>query len=163
MNTYEIMFLFDPGFGSNWEAVEKEITRLMERCEAKVIVTKKLEERRLAYEIKGRRRGLYVLTYFQVAPTKLIGLERDCLLAETLLRFLILRADELSEEKMRNAVLSGSAFGARPSDDRYEGSRSRRSAVEEPAEFSGEGLDDTDAELVGAGEGGRPPRPRDEE
>ena len=65
MNTYEGMFLFDPAVGAKAEAVQGEIDRLMSRAEAEVIATRPLEERRLAYEIKGRKRGMYVLTYLR--------------------------------------------------------------------------------------------------
>ncbi len=107
MNTYEVMFLFDPSAGANWETVEGEIDRLMSRAQAEVIVTNRLEERKLAFEIKGRNRGLYVLTYFRADGTRISGLERDIRLSELVLRALILRADGLSEEQMREATLSG--------------------------------------------------------
>lgn len=100
MNTYEIMFIFDPAAGANWEAVEKEVERLMQRAEAEVILTRKLEERRLAYEIAGRKRGLYVLTYFKADGGRIAGLERDAQLSESILRILILRADHISNERM---------------------------------------------------------------
>ncbi len=109
MNTYEVMFLFDPAVGANWETVEAEINRLMTRAEAEVIVTKKLEERRLAYEIKDRKRGLYVLTYFRANGGKISGLERDLRLSEVVLRALVLRAEGITEEKMRDATLGGVA------------------------------------------------------
>jgi len=109
LNNYEIMFLFDPTAGANWETVENEISRLMERADAEIIVTKRLEERRLAYEIKGRKRGLYVLTYFKAIGDRIGGIERDARLSEIILRVLILRAEGISEEKMRNATLGGIA------------------------------------------------------
>ncbi len=117
MNTYEIMFLFDPTFGANWSAVETEIHRLMERASAQIIVTKRLEERRLAFEIKKRKRGLYVLTYFRTGPDRITGLDRDIRLSENILRALILRADGISEAKMHAATLSGVAQEARPAEE----------------------------------------------
>lgn len=112
MNTYEIMFIFDPTVGDNWEKVEGEIDRLMQRAEAEIIVTNKLDERRLAYEIDGRKRGLYVLTYFRANGDKITALERDARLSEMILRVLIIRADGISEEKMRSASLAGLASQA---------------------------------------------------
>ena len=105
MNTYEGMFLFDPAVGAKAEAVQGEIDRLMSRAEAELIVTKPAEERRLAYEIKGRKRGMYVLTYFRARGDKITGLERDIRLSELVLRALILRADGLSDERMQEATL----------------------------------------------------------
>ena len=107
MNTYEVMFLFDAAVGANWETVEKEIDRLMSRSQSELIVTNKLEERKLAYEIKGRKRGLYVLCYFRADAQKIVGLERDIKLSELVLRAIILRVEGYSEEKMRSATLGG--------------------------------------------------------
>lgn len=112
MNTYEMMFIFDPTVGDNWEKVEGEIDRLMQRAEAEVIVTNKLDERRLAFEIDGRKRGMYVLTYFRANGDKITALERDARLSEMILRVLIIRADGISEEKMRSASLAGLASQA---------------------------------------------------
>lgn len=113
MNTYEGMFLFDPSVGAKAEAVQGEIDRLMSRAEAELIVTKPAEERRLAYEIKGRKRGMYVLTYFRAPGDKITSLERDIRLSEVVLRALIIRVDGLSEERMQEITL-GSASEKRP-------------------------------------------------
>lgn len=118
MNTYEGMFLFDPAVGAKAEAVQGEIDRLMSRAEAEVIATRPLEERRLAYEIKGRKRGMYVLTYFRARGDKITSLERDIRLSELVLRALIVRADGLSEERMQEVTL-GSGQEKRP--QRFDG------------------------------------------
>ena len=114
MNTYEAMFLFDPAAGSSLESVQAEVDRLMTRAEAEVIVTRRLEERRLAYEIDGRKRGLYVLTYFRAEGPKIGPLERDVRLSESILRALILRADHVTEEVMHNVTLGGMALDKPP-------------------------------------------------
>ena len=58
MNYYEAMFVFDPALASEWTAVETEVNRLLERAGATLVVCKKWDDRKLAYEIKGRRRGV---------------------------------------------------------------------------------------------------------
>ena len=68
MNQYEAMFLFDPTFGGSFENCETEIRRLMTRAEAEILLCRRWDERRLAYKIKGRKRGVYVLVFFK-APT----------------------------------------------------------------------------------------------
>ena len=55
---YEGMFLFDVGFASDFSRAESTIQRIMDRSEAKLLACKKWDERRLAYEIGGRRRGI---------------------------------------------------------------------------------------------------------
>ncbi len=96
MNKYEIMFLFDPTFAADGEKVREEIERILGRAEAKITFLEKWDERRLAYEIMGRRRGTYFLVYFDCAGDKITGIERDARLSETVLRILIKRADNIT-------------------------------------------------------------------
>lgn len=96
MNKYEIMFLFDPTFAADAEKVREEIERILGRAEAKITFLEKWDERRLAYEIQGRRRGAYFLVYFDCAGDKITGIERDARLSETVLRILIKRADNIT-------------------------------------------------------------------
>lgn len=104
MNKYEGMFLFDPTFGADWQNVQAEMDRLMERCGGRIIVCGKWDERRLAYEIGGHKRAIYVLVYFEAEPDKLVGLERDVQLSEHVLRVLVLRVEHLSEDEMKEAL-----------------------------------------------------------
>ncbi len=106
MNKYEAMFLFDPAFSPEWDKIQAEVDRLMQRAEAKLIVCGKWDERRLAYEIRGCKRAIYVLAYFEAAPDRISGMERDVQLSESCLRCLVLRADHLTEEQMREATTS---------------------------------------------------------
>ncbi len=109
MNQYEAMFLFDPTFGAAFENCETEIHRLMERAKAEIVFCKKWDERRLSFRIKGRKRGVYVLTYFN-APTDRIGpLERDVQISENILRALIVRADGVTMEMMEKAIATRGA------------------------------------------------------
>lgn len=103
MNQYEAMFLFDPTFGNSFEKCEAEIRRLMGRAEAELVFCAKWDERRLAYKIKGRKRGVYVLTSFKAASDKIVGLERDAKISEDILRLLVLRADEATCEILEQA------------------------------------------------------------
>ncbi len=104
MNQYEAMFLFDPTFGAAFEKCEAEVRRLMERAQAEILVCQRWDDRRLAYKIKGRKRGVYVLVYFKAPGDKIGPLERDARLSENILRLLVLRADELTLEQMEHAL-----------------------------------------------------------
>ncbi|MCK4660657.1 MAG: 30S ribosomal protein S6 [Phycisphaerae bacterium] len=94
------MFLFDSGFATDFPKAEGEIRRILDRAEAEIVFCRKWEERRLAYEIKGHKRGTYVLTYFKCRPEVLLGIERDTQLSESVLRLLMLRADHMTFELM---------------------------------------------------------------
>ena len=109
MNQYEAMFLFDPTFGSAFENCESEIRRLMDRAEAEIVFLGTWDERRLAYKIKGRKRGVYVLVFFKAGSDKIAHLERDVQLSENVLRVLVLRADGVTLDVMEKAVSSHGA------------------------------------------------------
>ena len=100
MKRYEGMFLFDNTAVHEWSDMEAEVRRLFERIGAESLVCVKFDERKLAYDIKGRKRGTYVLTYFDVDPARIVDLERDAQLSELILRMMVLRADKLSEERL---------------------------------------------------------------
>jgi ribosomal protein S6 len=100
LKRYEAMFLFDNTATQQWSDIEAEVRRLCDRIQADLEVCVKFDERKLAFEIKGRKRGTYVLTYLQADPERIVDLERDAQLSESILRALVLRADQLSEERI---------------------------------------------------------------
>lgn len=104
MNLYEGMFLFDPTAGASHEECETEIRRLIDRAGGELVFCKKWDERRLAYKLKGRKRGVYVLTYFRAEADKLTAFERDAQISEPILRLLVLRTDFMTPELMELAL-----------------------------------------------------------
>ena len=93
MNTYEGMFLFPQIASSDLKAAQEHVEYLIGRGEGEIISLAKWDERRLAYEIKGNRRGLFFLTYFKATGEGAIEIERQVNLSEQLLRAMILKAD----------------------------------------------------------------------
>ncbi len=69
----------------------------MQHAGAEVLVLKKWNECRLAYEIRGQKRGTYLLVYFKVQGQQIATIERDCNLSETILRHMILQAHHIGE------------------------------------------------------------------
>lgn len=104
LRKYEGMFLFDPTVTAEWESVQAELGRLMDRAGAQMVASAKWDDCRLAYEIAGRKRGIYALAYFKAEASKIADLERDAQLSEAVLRCLIMRADHLTEEEMKEAA-----------------------------------------------------------
>jgi small subunit ribosomal protein S6 len=100
---YEAMFLIGQAAAANLPDVIDHIKEIFNRAGAELIAMKKWDERRLAYEIKKQKRGLYILTYFRAQNTSLPHIERDVNLSERILRVMILRADHLTEDEMRAA------------------------------------------------------------
>lgn len=134
MNQYEAMFLFDPTFGSSIENCESEVNRLMERAEAEVLFIGKWDERRLAYRINGRKRGVYMLVYFKAPPDKIAGLQRDAQISEEILRLMVVRADGVSRDMMERQCAARGA--ERPAD---EGGESRPSPDKTPSKTAESG------------------------
>lgn len=61
---------------------------------AEIVKTDETGDRDLAYEIKKRRRGRYVLWTLKLDPLKLAALERVFKLNANLLRYLFIRLEE---------------------------------------------------------------------
>lgn len=101
--TYEGLFLFPQASVSDLQGAADHVLELLHRTGAEIISFKKWDERRLAFQIKGNKRGLYFLVYFKAKGSKLATLERDCNLSEKLLRSMITRADQITPEMMQAA------------------------------------------------------------
>ena len=101
MNRYEGMFLFPQSGTADLNGCVDQIKSILERNNAQVISVSKWDERRLAYDIKGNKRGVYFLVYFEAAGEGMQKMERDFNLSEQLLRWLIVRADHLTLEQMQ--------------------------------------------------------------
>jgi small subunit ribosomal protein S6 len=100
---YEAMFLIGQSVAADLAGVIQHINEILARGNAEVIAMRKWDERRLAYEIRGQKRGLYILVYFRAPGSDVAHIERDCNLSEKILRTLILRADHLTMEEMTAA------------------------------------------------------------
>lgn len=98
---YEAMFLLGQAVAADLGGAVAHVNEILARGHAEIIALKKWDERRLAYEIKGQKRGTYILVYFKAEAKSLSHIERDCNLSEKLLRSLILRADHLTVEEMQ--------------------------------------------------------------
>lgn len=100
---YEAMFLLGQAQAADLAGAVAHINEIMARGHAEILGMRKWDERRLAYEIRGQKRGTYILVYFKAPGKDVAHIERDCNLSERILRTLILRADHMTEEQMRSA------------------------------------------------------------
>jgi len=100
---YEGMFLFPQAVTANLSAAVDHIKEILSRGDAELISLRKWDERRLAYAIKGNKRGVYFLVYFQAPSDKLPLIERYCNLSEEMLRSMVTRADHIPVEQMQVA------------------------------------------------------------
>ncbi len=94
-NVYECMFLLDTNkVAGDVPAAQKQLHALLERNHAEVLASRPWDERRLAYPVKGHKKGLYYLTYFRAEGNNIANLERDCALNEMILRTLVLHIED---------------------------------------------------------------------
>lgn len=95
MKTYEAMFLLDAE-NPDFDQAAEPVRTLLGRIQAEVLTLKPWDDRRLAYDIKGRRRGLYVLTYFKADPARVPEIQHEVQISEKILRLLLLSGDDLT-------------------------------------------------------------------
>jgi small subunit ribosomal protein S6 len=103
IHPYEGMFLFPQSATANLTGAADHIKDILKRAGAELISLRKWDERRLAYAIKGNKRGVYFLTYFTAPAEKMPAIERDCNLSEEILRAMVTRADYIPMEQMQAA------------------------------------------------------------
>jgi small subunit ribosomal protein S6 len=90
-NYYEGMFLLDSAdFASDPDGMTAMLIDLIERHGGTVAAHRPWQDGRLAYEIKGRRKGLHYLVMFTLDTAKMTDLNRACRLNEKILRTLFL-------------------------------------------------------------------------
>jgi small subunit ribosomal protein S6 len=93
-NVYEGMFILDSNqYGRDPGGVSDQIPKMLEGAGGSVMVSRLWEERRLAFPIKGHRKGTYWLTYFRLDSSRLAGIQRQCELSDTIVRSLFLKVD----------------------------------------------------------------------
>lgn len=105
VNLYEGLFLFNiQAINGSLTAAIEHVTEILRRANAEIVAISKWDERKLAYEIVGQKRGLYLLAHFKVRGTQLANIERDINLSELLIRGLLLRADHIGEIEMQHVL-----------------------------------------------------------
>lgn len=97
---YEAMFLLSQATAADFKGAIEHIDEVLARGHAKVLAMRKWDERRLAYEVKGQKRGVYILTYFTCKGSDVAHIERDCNLSEKIMRAMILRCDHLTRDQV---------------------------------------------------------------
>lgn len=95
---YEVMFLLDAAKGgADLPAAIQHVSGLLERHEAAIERIEKWGERKLSYSIQHIERGIYLLIYARIDPTRIAELRRDIALSEDILRVLLLEATAIPE------------------------------------------------------------------
>ena len=100
MNTYETLFILHP------DLEESEINKTIDTVQeiitsggGTVLKAERWGKRQLAYMIRKKREGYYVLIYFEALPTFIDELNRRYKLTDMIMRYLViqLRKDQIKE------------------------------------------------------------------
>jgi len=108
---YEGMFLFDSNLAAkDWPGLERHVQDLLQKNSAELVYSERWPDRKLAYEIRGMKKGTYYLTYFRAPNTAIQGIKRDTELSERVVRVLIIHDETLESdcEKRLSKEISGS-------------------------------------------------------
>jgi small subunit ribosomal protein S6 len=104
------MFILDSNrFARDPEGVSGQIPKMIREAGGEVLVSRLWEERRLAYPIRGHRKGTYWLTYFRLEGGALSGLKHRFQLSESILRSLFVKVDARIVDTLVQHALAGPA------------------------------------------------------
>ncbi len=108
---YEAVYILDPDLGDERiSAVTAKYRQIVEGGGGTLEKIDVWERRRLAYEVKGRTEGIYVVMQFRSKPAVEAELRRIFQISEDQIRFLIIRRDD--EEALLPIAAPESAVAA---------------------------------------------------
>ncbi len=91
---YECMFIFNANaYARNPAGAAKGVEDMLKSVDGEVLASRMFDERKLAYPIKGHRKGVYWLTYARIDGTKLPKFNRACKLNDLILRHMVVKID----------------------------------------------------------------------
>ena len=90
MRDYEIMYIIKPDLEEEKvQAVVDKFSTLITDNKGEIVTADKWGKRRLAYEIKDYREGIYILVNFKGEPGTVKELDRLMKISDDILRFMI--------------------------------------------------------------------------
>jgi small subunit ribosomal protein S6 len=114
-HVYEGMFILDTNrYARDASGTVAQIPSAVEQFGGTMLASRLWEERRLAYPIKGHRKGTYWLTYFRLDGKQLDELTRRFQLNEGILRSLLLKIDpRIADAMVQHAITGGGPIAER--------------------------------------------------
>jgi small subunit ribosomal protein S6 len=100
-NVYECMFIFNANaYARNPAGTANSVEEMVKSVGGELLASRLWNEQKLAYPIKGNRKGAYWLTYFRLETSKMVKFNRACQLNDTVLRHLAIKLDPRLVEPM---------------------------------------------------------------
>jgi len=119
LNAYETIYIVKPTLS------EEEITKISEKIKAliekdggEIISTDSFGKKRLAYEVRKEKRGIFLILHFKATPPILKELEQTFRLSETIIKYLTIKIREDQLGKMI-PVRDEKSFSPRARGGRY--------------------------------------------
>ena len=93
MNKYESIIIVNPNVDEDkLKALENTITELVNK-DGKMEKVEELGKKKLAYEVKKNKEGIYVAFYFEGNPTLIAELERNYRIIDEVIKFIDIRTN----------------------------------------------------------------------
>jgi small subunit ribosomal protein S6 len=151
MRKYETFFIVDPDLSDETNAaVDSKIDSIVTSNGGEVLTYVPWGKRKLAYAIRKRTRGLYVLMEYAGGPTLVAELERNLRIDERILKFITVMLEErFDPEKERERKAAQKAVVAPFTEDEESAAIPLGAEEEEeemPEDFEVEGVTDEDEE-----------------
>jgi small subunit ribosomal protein S6 len=128
-NVYECMFIFNANaYARNPAGASNSVDELVSSSGGEMLASRLWNEQKLAYPIKGHRKGAYWLAYFRIESSKMAKFNRACQLNDTILRHLAIKLDPRLVEPMV-AVATGVAPAAAAEETKVEAPAAPAAAV----------------------------------
>lgn len=143
---YEMLYIAHPDLEANIEVISQRVQSLITAREGAIDSEDTWGKRKLAYPIRKLQYGVYVLVNFSLEPSKLADLNRQLLLLDEVIRFMIIVRPERKEaQKPRRTP--------RPQRARTEAPTETKPESQEPAKDETERMKELDKkleEIIGA-------------
>ena len=94
MNKYESVIIINPSVDE--DKVKSLVDRFSDLINknGKVEIVDTIGKKKLAYEVKKNREGIYVVFYFEAEPTLIAELERNYRITDEVIKFIVVKVEE---------------------------------------------------------------------
>ena len=94
MNKYESVIIINPSVDEDkLKSLVEKFSDLINK-NGKVEKVDTLGKKKLAYEVKKNREGIYVVFYFEAEPTLIAELERNYRITDEVIKFIVVKVEE---------------------------------------------------------------------
>ena len=105
MKKYETIFILDPDLEeAQAQATIEKVKGIITQNNGEILKSEDWGKRKLAYDVKKKPRGHYILTTFSGSPALLSELHRNFRVMDAVIKFQSVRLDERLEAAVKSSV-----------------------------------------------------------